>query len=434
MNAALGYPEGVAVDTSGNLFIADAYNYRVREVDANGIITTVAGNGNSSFYGDGGAAINAALTFPVGVAVDTSGNLFIADEGNNRVREVNANGIITTVAGNGNSSFYGDGGAAINAALYSAQGVAVDTSGNLFIADVFNYRVREVLNRPPTDLPALLLTDSLENDAGNYSVAITDSTGSVTSSIVALTTVFSPTNRIINASSTATFTVMAFNPELLSYQWQKNGTNLVDGGNLSGSTNNTLTITSVSDADAANYSAVVSDANASITTSNALLTVNDTLMFATQPQSQLVIIGSNANFNVTAYGAPPLVFQWQFNNSPVGSPTTGTNYSSYTLTNVGTNQAGNYTVQVINGSGNVTSSNAVLTVAVSPVITTQPLNRTTNVNTTATFSVAATSALPMSYQWQKNGTNLVNGGKYAGATTNILTITTVSSNEAAIYP
>jgi hypothetical protein len=127
------------------------------------------------------------------------------------------------------------------------------------------------------------------------------------------------------------------------------------------------------------------------------------------------------------------VFQWYFNNAPVGSPTGGTNYSSYAVTNVGTNQAGIYTVKVVNGSGNVTSSNAVLTVAVPPVFTAQPLNRTNNVNTTATFSVAATSVLPLSYQWQQNGTNLVNGGKFSGVTNSTLTITTVSSNEAAIY-
>ena len=97
--------------------------------------------------------------------------------------------------------------------------------------------------------------------------------------------------------------------------------------------------------------------------------------------------------------------------SPLGSPATGTNFSSCTLTNVGTNQAGNYSVEVINGHGSVMSSNATLTVVVPPIITTQPMNRTNNVATTATFSVIASSPSLLSYQWQKNGTNLTNGGK-----------------------
>ena len=169
------------------------------------------------------------------------------------------------------------------------------------------------------------------NNAGNYSVVVTNAAGSATSSNAALTVVLSPKSQTNYASSTATFTATAFSPESLNYQWQKNGTNLVEGGRLSGTTNSTLTIASVSDADAASYSAVVSDAYASVTTSNAVLTVNDLPFIASQPQSQTVLAGSNVTFNVTAYGAPPFVFQWYFNGTPVGSPATGTNVSSCSI-------------------------------------------------------------------------------------------------------
>jgi uncharacterized repeat protein (TIGR03803 family) len=272
------------------------------------------------------------------------------------------------------------------------------------------------------------------NDAGNYSVVITNAAGSATSSNAALTVVLSPTSRTNHAGSTATFTATAFSPETLNYQWQKNGTNLDYGGNISGATNSTLTIASVSDADAASYSAVVSDDSGSVTTSNAVLTVNNLPFIATHPQSQIVLVGSNVTFTAAAFGALPLVFQWYYSDSPAGSPTSGTNVSSYTLTNVGTNQAGNYSVQVINGYGSVTSFVATLTVVASPpTITSQPVSRTNKPGTTATFSVVASSVDPRVYQWQKDGTNLVNGGKISGATNSTLTITTVSDNDAGSY-
>ncbi len=143
-NAGLGWPTGVAVDGSGNLFIADYGNSRIRKVNTNGTITTVAGNGAWVYSGDGAAATNASLSFPSGLAVDASGNLFIADSFNNRIRKVNINGIITTVAGNGGQGYSGDGAAATNASLSSPRGVAVDASGNLLIADSFNERIRKV--------------------------------------------------------------------------------------------------------------------------------------------------------------------------------------------------------------------------------------------------------------------------------------------------
>ncbi|HVM59820.1 MAG TPA: HYR domain-containing protein [Verrucomicrobiae bacterium] len=145
-NASLGSPTDVAVDYAGNLFIADFYNSRIRRVDAaTGIITTVAGNGVSGYSGDGGAATNASVNSVYGVAVDYAGNLFIADTGNSRIRRVDAaTGIITTVAGNGGIGFSGDGGAATNARVNGPFDVAVDRAGNLFIADFYNARIRRV--------------------------------------------------------------------------------------------------------------------------------------------------------------------------------------------------------------------------------------------------------------------------------------------------
>ena len=152
--AALNYPSGIAVDAAGNLYIADTGNERIRKVDVNGIITTVAGNGAAGFNGDGGPATSANLNRPYKVAVDLEGNLYINDgiagsdyldkASNDRIRKVDAAGIITTIAGNGSFGFSGDGDEAISAQLNYPSGVAIDGDGNLFIADHDNNRIRMV--------------------------------------------------------------------------------------------------------------------------------------------------------------------------------------------------------------------------------------------------------------------------------------------------
>ena len=143
-SARLGYSDGVAVDGVGNIYIADSTNYRVRRVTPDGNIATVAGNGIADFTGDGGPATSASLDFSAGVAVDGAGNLYIADQGNNRIRVVTPAGTISTVAGNGTFRFSGDGGPATTGSLALAYGVAMDGAGNLYIADTTNFRIRRV--------------------------------------------------------------------------------------------------------------------------------------------------------------------------------------------------------------------------------------------------------------------------------------------------
>jgi uncharacterized protein (TIGR03437 family) len=142
--AQLNGPQGLAVDAAGNLYIADTENHRVRKVAGNGTISTVAGTGTAGFGGDGGAAGSAQLNLPYAVATDAAGNLYIAEFGGNRVRKVAANGNISTLAGNGITGFAGDGGQATSARLNGPRGVAVDSAGNVYIADTANNRVRQV--------------------------------------------------------------------------------------------------------------------------------------------------------------------------------------------------------------------------------------------------------------------------------------------------
>ena len=127
-----------------SLFIADQYNARIRKVSSAGIITTLAGNGSAGYAGDGGPATSAEIARPAHVALDGSSNVFILDTVNDVVRRVSPSGDITTVAGNGSSGYSGDGGAAVNAQMNNPTGLAVDAAGNLLIADTYNCAVRKV--------------------------------------------------------------------------------------------------------------------------------------------------------------------------------------------------------------------------------------------------------------------------------------------------
>ncbi len=146
--ASLQYPVGVALDTAGNIYIADEFNNCIRKVKAStGIITTVAGSnlGIGGYSGDGGPAVNAELNLPLAIKLDVSGNIFIADNGNNRIREVTiSDGKITTVAGNGEANDSGDDSLATHAGLSDVTDIAVDPGGNLYIADEGEGRIRKV--------------------------------------------------------------------------------------------------------------------------------------------------------------------------------------------------------------------------------------------------------------------------------------------------
>ncbi len=185
--AQLNWPVAVAFDGAGNLYIADQADCRIRKVSkATGVITTIAGTGNYGGSGDGSPATAAMLSNPMGVVVDVDGNVYIADWGNNRIRKIDNSGTITTMAGYGTAGYLGDGGAATSAMLNRPTGVAIDITGNIYIGDQDNNRVRKV------DTSGIISTI-----AGNGTTAYSGDTGPATSAALN-----SPTGIAVNSAGT----------------------------------------------------------------------------------------------------------------------------------------------------------------------------------------------------------------------------------------
>ena len=219
--AELNGPTGVTLDLGGNLYIADSWNYCIRKVSTSGIITTIAGTGISGYSGDGSAATMAQFTRPYGVAVDFSGNLYVADSGVASIRKIDLSGTITSFAGNGSRGYSGDGGAATAAQIIGAWGVAVDGSGNLYISDGDNKRIRKVsantLLGSITGSPSvsvgssITLTDTTTGgvwSASNTNATVDATTGVVTGVAAGIDTIsYTVTNACGSASATYVMTI-----------------------------------------------------------------------------------------------------------------------------------------------------------------------------------------------------------------------------------
>ena len=143
-DAKFGFPRSVAADAAGNIYVADTRNHRIRKIDPSGVISTLAGTGEDGDDGDGGPASEARLCFPAGVAADTAGNVYVADNWNHRIRKIDPSGVISTLAGTGVRGIGGDGGPASQARLAHPLAVAVDSAGNVYVADSRNHRIRKI--------------------------------------------------------------------------------------------------------------------------------------------------------------------------------------------------------------------------------------------------------------------------------------------------
>jgi len=265
---------------------------------------------------------------------------------------------------------------------------------------------------------------TVSSDSGStFDVVVSNTAGSVTSSAATLTVnpapvaptiTTQPTGQTVTAGQTATFSVVAAGTAPLTYQWQKNGANIAGATSASYTTPATTTSQSGS-----TFDVVVSNTAGSVTSSAATLTVNPAPVaptITTQPTSQTVTVGQTATFSVVAAGTAPLSYQWQKNGANIGGAT-ATSYT--TPVTVSSDSGSTFDVVVSNTTGSITSTAAALIVnaaPVAPTITTPPAAQTVTAGQTATFTVVAGGTAPLTYQWQKNGANIV-GATAASYTT-----------------
>jgi len=273
----------------------------------------------------------------------------------------------------------------------------------------------------------LTITGVSDADAASYTVYVSNAVGNQTSTAATLTVIdppvitTQPLGLTNNATTTAVFVVVA-GGTAPSYQWFKNGTNqLTDGGKVSGSMSNVLTLTNVLAVDDGRYSVVVSNAAGIATSSNAVLLVIDPAILV-QPVSHTNIDGGTVTFSVTAVGTVPLGYRWQQD----GDDVIGATNTTLTISSIADSDAGSYTVIVTNSVGSVTSSPAIL-VTVPPLIVSQPASTNVVAGQPASFSVSVNGAVPFSYQWLKNGTNI------AGATNRLFSISHTVLSDAGNY-
>ena len=270
-----------------------------------------------------------------------------------------------------------------------------------------------------------------EADAGSYTVTVTNGAGSLTSNPATLTVITPPSitthpaSQTVNAGQAVNFSVAVSGTSPFNYQWQKNG------GDIAGANAATLSLSNAQDGDAGSYTVVVSNAAGSATSAAAVLTVITPPTITTQPASQSAPLGSNVSFTVAAGGTSPFEYQWQKDGSDIPGATSET----LSLSGVQDADAGTYTVVVSNAAGSAASSSASLTVITPPSITIQPEPQTVNAGASATFFVAANGTAPLSYQWQKDGSDITGANEpslsVAGAQDgDVGTYTVVVSNAA----
>lgn len=397
VNAGVPYPVSIGIDATGNLYIAEvngASTCRIRKITiATGIITTVAGNSSYGYSGDGGLAVNASLFDPSGVCTDASGNIYICEYDDSRIRKIDAaTGIITTIAGNGTNGFSGDGNLAVGATFHSPVGICADINGNLYIADNFNNRIREIGTvNTVVSVPTISISASGNNACSGNPIVFTATTTGAGASPV--------------------------------FSWKINGVN-------AGTNSNSYSSAALSKGDVISCTLTVTNCNGTSTVSSNSITVaagtGGTPSATIAAGATTICSGAMAIFtaSVSNCGTNPS-FQWKINGANVGSNNAG--FSSISLAN---GDMVSCTVIVdplftCATAPGATSNTIVMTVTTeqAPSVNIAASGNDVCPGTPITFTALAQNAgATPSYQWQLNGAN-------AGSNSTAYTSNSFSNND-----
>ena len=464
--ARFNLPSGVAVDGDLNVYVGDSGNNAIRKITAAGIVTTLAGPQvfGGAFPGSAdGTGSAARFNSPWGVAVDGAGVVYVCDSLNHTLRRISPAGEVTTIAGLALTPGTANGSGSA-ARFRVPANVALDAEGNLWVSDSENHTIRRshfpprfsahpaaqvvipgvTANFSATAASSLTATYQWRKDGvaipgatttaltvanvqvanlGAYTVVATTAAGSITSNAAALSFAAAPSFTTQPASQTAavsaaaTFTASATGAGLITYQWLK------DGGAIPGATTTTLTIPNVQAANLGTYAIIASNGSGPTVSNPATLGFTQPPSFTTQPASQSVAAGATATFTASATGTGLITYQWLKDGSSIPGATTTT----LTIANVQTANLGNYVLIASNAGGPATSNPATLSFPTPPSFTNHPDSESVVPGTSATFIADATSGLPFTYQWRKDGVAI------PGATATTLTVSNVQVSNLGIY-
>jgi sugar lactone lactonase YvrE len=433
--ARFSYPTGVAVTSSGFVFVADSFNHTIRMITPSSVVSTYAGVAGSRGTADGTAQVGsvagtARFASPNAVAVDAANNVYVADSFNHAIRKITPTATVTTLAGLAGTQGSSEG-TGTAARFNQPNGLAVDTSGNVFVADTFNHVIRKVTaGGVVTTVAGLSITTGSTNGTGSearfnqpYSVAV-DSSGSlfiadranstvrrIGAVVTAAPTITAqPLNRAAAPGNTVTFTVAATGSPAPGYLWQRQaaGTvgyvNVANDSTYSGVTTATLTIANITTGmNGDMFQCVVSNfispdaISAQVSLSSSLVAPT-----ITSASSASFTAGQFGSFTLTSTGTPAATYSasglpyWatlDTNTGVISGTPTDASGSPFTATLTAFNGASTTQTLTVN----------VVIPVVAPAISTQPASAALNRGATATFSVAATGTAPLTYQWFKNG-------------------------------
>jgi len=396
-------PLGVAVDASGNVYVADTNNCAIRKIATDGTVTTVAGlpgvSGNVPLGAASSTGTAARFQSPRGIIVDSQGYLYVADI--TVIRRIAPDGTVINLAGTAGTSGFLDApaGQALSAQFFNPWKLALDSSGNIWVADRSNNRLRKITPQGAVttelNLPGLILGLAVDGSDDVYMSMV----GSVWK--------YRPGNAAL---------------DLLA-----GGAAAGALGSADGTGSAALWFETDGLAVNAQGKVYVTDAVGNTISTGVLAA---TPFIATQPTDQTVAAGGTATLTVSATGVGPFTYQWYRNSAAVDGATTAT----LTLTSVTIANAGSYTCVVTNSAGSTTSTAVTLAVTLAPTIATQPQGQVVNAGQTVTLSVVVSGTPPpTSYQWRKGTTNLTDGGNLSGAMTATLTIANAQPADTGAY-